>query len=140
MQHVCESCMLQNCILTYLGIFLATFFFYKSSLLQDFVLHHHKANIVSLIMEKSHHLNTSMQHVSQFDEVTAAHSVPIMWHRSYGRPTRVGQNCIDVGVYVFGSTAGDVPQEITVRCYVNTASLCQLSFYIPGGHVAVHIM
>ena len=39
--------------------------------IQEFDFYHHRANIVSLIMEKNHQLNTSTQLVSQYDEVGA---------------------------------------------------------------------
>lgn len=36
---------------------------------KEFALHHHRPNIVSIIMERSHQLHASTQLISQHDEV-----------------------------------------------------------------------
>ena len=42
------------------------------SLMQDFEYYHHRANIISMIMEKSGQLSASTQLASQHDDVSSA--------------------------------------------------------------------
>ena len=44
---------------------------------QEFDFYHHRANIVSLIMEKNHQLITSTQLVTQYDEVSRCGQIVI---------------------------------------------------------------